>query len=84
MLVGAWQSFPWLAVLAAAGILVGIAYTWRVLLKAFYAEGAVHPRDLPRLDPISMPERAGALLLLGATLIIGLWPGLLLDLITPR
>jgi NADH-quinone oxidoreductase subunit M len=83
VLVGAWKSFPWLAVLAAAGILVGIAYTWRVLLKAFFAEGAVHPRDLPRLDPISLPERAGALLLLGTTLVIGLWPGLLLGLIGP-
>jgi NADH-quinone oxidoreductase subunit M len=83
VLVGAWKSFPWLAVLAAAGVLVGIAYTWRVLLKAFFAEGAVDRRDLPRLEPISAPERAGALLLLGTTVIIGLWPGLLLGLIAP-
>jgi NADH-quinone oxidoreductase subunit M len=43
----------------------------------------VDPRDLPRLRPISLPERAGALLLLGTTLIVGLWPGPLLGLITP-
>jgi NADH-quinone oxidoreductase subunit M len=83
VLVGAWKTFPWFAVLAAAGILVGIAYTLRVLLKAFYAEGPVHPRDVPRLPPISTPERAGALLLLGTTVVIGLWPGLLLGLIGP-
>jgi NADH-quinone oxidoreductase subunit M len=83
VLVGAWQTFPVFAVLAAVGILAGIAYTLRVLLKAFFAEGAVDARDLPRLQPITMPERAGALLLLAATLIIGLCPRLLLDLITP-
>jgi NADH-quinone oxidoreductase subunit M len=83
VLVGAWQTFPWFAVLAAAGILAGVAYTLRVVLKAFFAEGKVDPRDLPRLRPISLPERAGALLLLGTTLIVGLWPGPLLGLITP-
>jgi NADH-quinone oxidoreductase subunit M len=83
VLVGAWQTFPVLAVLAAVGILAGIAYTLRVLLKAFFAEDQVQARDLPPLPPITLPERAGALLLLGTTLLIGLCPGLLLDLITP-
>jgi NADH-quinone oxidoreductase subunit M len=83
VLVGAWQTLPIFAVLAAVGILAGVAYTLRVLLKAFFAEGQVQARDLPHLPPISLPERAGALLLLGTTLLIGLWPGLLLDLITP-
>jgi len=83
VLVGAWQTFPWFAVLAAAGILAGVAYTLRVVLKAFFAEGKVDPRDLPRLQPISLPERAGALLLLATTLIVGLWPGPLLGLIIP-
>ena len=83
VLVGAWQSFPIFAALAAAGILVGVAFTLRVLLKAFFAEGqgeAVKPPDCPRISP---PERAGALLLLAATVIIGLCPGLLLDFIMP-
>jgi NADH-quinone oxidoreductase subunit M len=83
VLVGAWQAFPVFAMLAAAGILAGIAYTLRVLLKAFFAEGAIEAGDLPRLQPITLPERAGALLLLGTTLMIGLWPQLLLEFITP-
>jgi len=33
--------------------------------------------------PITMPEKAGAILLLGATLVIGLFPRLLFDLIQP-
>ena len=35
------------------------------------------------LDRISLPERVGALFLLACTLLIGLYPRLLLDLITP-
>jgi NADH-quinone oxidoreductase subunit M len=83
VLVGAWQTFPLFAVLAAVGILAGVAYTLRVLLKAFFAEGQVEAPKLPHCDRISLAERAGALLLLGTTLLIGLCPGLLLDFITP-
>jgi len=83
VLVGAWKTFPVFAVIAAAGILAGIAYTLRVLVKAFFAEGPAELPNLPDCNRISVPERAGALLLLAATLVIGLCPRLLLDLITP-
>jgi NADH-quinone oxidoreductase subunit M len=83
VLVGAWQAFPVFAMLAAVGILAGVAYTLRVLLKAFFAEGVVGARDKPHCGPITLPERVGALLLLGATLIVGLYPRILMELITP-
>jgi len=35
------------------------------------------------LEPISIPERIGAVLLMAATLVIGLYPRWLLDLIGP-
>jgi NADH-quinone oxidoreductase subunit M len=54
-----------------------------VVVRAFYAEAPAVTGNLPPLPPISPPERAGALLLMGATLLVGLWPGLLLDFITP-
>jgi len=41
-------------------------------------EEAAHP-----LEDISIPERVGAALLIGTTLLIGLYPRLLLDLIVP-
>ena len=54
------------------------------MIKAFFADDLqTIPPQPPHFAPISIPERAGALLLLGATLLIGLRPGLLLDLITP-
>jgi len=89
VLIGAWRTFPTLAVLAGVGILVGVAYTLRVLQKAFFGErtegaSACAPRRLPEgLGPISIPERIGAVILIGATLAIGLYPRLLLDLIGP-
>ena len=83
VLIGAWQTFPVFGVLAAVGILVGITFTLRVLLKAFFAEDRVSTVRLTPCPRISLPERAGALLLLATTVTIGLCPGLLLNLITP-
>jgi NADH-quinone oxidoreductase subunit M len=85
VIVGAWQAFPIFAVLAAVGIVAGVAYTLRVLLKAFFAEGEIDSKMKSQAgcDRISLPERAGALLLLAATLFIGLYPRLLMELITP-
>jgi NADH-quinone oxidoreductase subunit M len=108
VLIGAWAAFPTFAVLAGAGILVGVAYTLRAVQKAFYPEtaekiatasvgshlipatslhptndgghAAANPGEFP---PITIPERIGAALLIAATLLIGLHPRLLLDLIVP-
>ncbi len=67
VLVGAWRAFPTLAMLAGVGILVGIAFTWRAMDKAFFGEpdhaASAHAGALP---PISMAERAGAVILLAS------------------
>ena len=41
------------------------------------------PADSHLFAPVSWPEKAGAALLLASTLLIGLWPDLLLNWITP-
>src|SRR5437899_5244659 len=38
VLIGAWDASPTLAVVAGVGILVGVAYTLRALLQAFFPE----------------------------------------------
>src|SRR6185312_10809387 len=38
VIIGAWKAFPVLALLTGVGILIGVAYTLRVLQKAFYGE----------------------------------------------
>ncbi|MGB0125548.1 MAG: NADH-quinone oxidoreductase subunit M [Silvibacterium sp.] len=88
ILVGAWRSFPTLAVLAGVGILVGIAFTWRALDKAFFGDAAAESPGLATqaaapLPRISAAERIGAAILIAATLVVGLYPRLLLDLIVP-
>jgi NADH-quinone oxidoreductase subunit M len=103
VLIGAWQAFPWFAVFAGLGIIIGVAYTLRAIQLSFYGENPVPPYD--RLDSaregeiqttssdgglatratifeaITWPERMGAILLMSATLAIGLYPRLLMDLI---
>jgi len=81
ILIGAWRAYPTLAVLAGVGILVGIAFTWRALEKAFFGETA--SAGVVTLPPITWAERAGAGILMAATVAVGLYPRLLLDLILP-
>jgi NADH-quinone oxidoreductase subunit M len=89
ILIGAWQAFPTLAVLAGLGVLIGVAYALRALQQAFFRDQAP-PVLTPEadgnapaaLEPISVPERIGTVLLIGISLLIGLYPTLLLDLIS--
>jgi NADH-quinone oxidoreductase subunit M len=91
VLVGAWKAWPTFAVLSGVGILIGVAYTLRVVGKAFYSDATENPEHSSRsqstghhdLEPITTPERLGAVLLIATTLLIGLYPRLLLDLIVP-
>ena len=83
--------------IAGLGILVGVAYTLRALQQAFFGEPEKRLglglrfrikrggewQGLPALEPITIPERIGAVLLLGASLLIGLYPNLFLQWIIP-
>jgi NADH-quinone oxidoreductase subunit M len=89
VLIGAWQASPTLAVVAGLGILMGVAYSLRALQLAFFRDEAPPVRaagadgNVPAaLEPISVPERIGAIVLIGTSLLIGLYPRLLLDLIS--
>ena len=89
VLIGAWHASPTSAILAGLGILVGVAYSLRALQQAFFKDGAppapaagVEETAPPALAPISVPERIGAAVLIGTSLIIGLYPRVLLDLIS--
>src|SRR5664280_2326763 len=84
VLMGAWMVFPKLTILSGVGILIGVAYTLRAVQKGFYSDAPPAPayHDHP-LEPISMPERFGAVMLIGASLIVGLFPGLLMNWIEP-
>ncbi len=84
VLIGTWRSFPASAVFAGLGIVIGIAYTWRAMQKAFLgtSDQNAHTTSAP-LSAISIPERLGATILIGTSILIGLYPQLLLRVIIP-
>jgi len=85
VLMGAWQAFPWFAAVAGIGIVVGVAYTWRALQRVFLNDAPVTEpvEDHAPYAPITWAEWAGVLLLTGTSLLVGLMPRLLLDVIAP-
>jgi NADH-quinone oxidoreductase subunit M len=84
VLIGAWRAFPSFSIAAGLGIVIGIAYTWRAMQKAFFgASDHSSPAVATSLPPISIPERIGAIILIGASVIVGLYPQLLLRVIVP-
>lgn len=82
VLVGTWHKFPWLAVASGFGILVTFAYTLQTILRAFYGERRTadehHLREMP---PISVPEKVAAVILISLTIIVGVYPNCLLNMI---
>jgi NADH-quinone oxidoreductase subunit M len=84
ILVGAWHAFPLLAVCVGIGIVIGVVYVWRAMQKAFFAESRNEPASPEHpLPPISLPERLGAIILIGASVLVGVYPQLLLNIIVP-
>lgn len=84
VLIGAWQAFPTFGVLAGFGVLVGVAYLLRAIQKSFFPDQETHlAAHASPLERITIPERLGGVILIGATLTIGLCPRLLLDMIVP-
>ncbi len=97
ILIGVWQTSPVLGTIAAVGVLVAAAFTLRAIQVSFYGKtenvavvervdpNTLKPVEVNRLhlDPITWPEKCGALLLIGATVLIGLKPDLLLNWIIP-
>lgn len=86
ILLGTWQVQPLWALAAALGIVVAGAFTLRAIQVAFFGNtggeaGAQH--EAHPLEPITWPEKSGAVLLLAATLYVGLKPDVLLNWIVP-
>jgi NADH-quinone oxidoreductase subunit M len=81
VLIGSWRAFPSMSWIAGLGILIGIAFSWRALQATFFGERTTTPEQA--VPAITLGERLGACLLLASTLVAGLYPRLLMDLILP-
>src|SRR5437588_696519 len=86
ILIGAWKYYPLAVWITGLGMVLVAAFTLRALKRAFFdvdlatAGATAAP---PQLEPITIPEKLGAGLLMFATLAIGVYPKFLLDRIQP-
>jgi NADH-quinone oxidoreductase subunit M len=84
IVIGVWRSYPLLAAFVGLGIVVGVAFIWRAMQQAFFREPGIAAAPAPpAMARISLAERVGAVLLIAASVVVGLYPQLLLRLIVP-
>ena len=88
VVVGSWYLNPVWTVATAVGIVLGVAYTWRALQKAFFSDKMPTAEDHPKegwhsLGAITWPEYTGVAILTFTSLAVGLYPRILLDTIEP-
>jgi NADH-quinone oxidoreductase subunit M len=90
ILIGAWKTYPIAVWIAGVGIVLVAAFTLRALKLSFFGEKDVQTevatitkssREVS--NPITIPEKIGACMLMLATFAVGVYPKLLLDRITP-
>lgn len=85
VIIGTWHTYPILGIIAGVGIVIGVTYTLKAILLVFFNEDAPESdgRAVRELPPITLPERAGAWMLMLVSLLVGLYPRILLDWIDP-
>jgi len=80
VIIGAWHAYPVAGIVAGAGIVIGVTYTLKTVQLVFYNEDAPDSQEGGEaLPPITIPEKAGAWMLMCASLVVGLYPRILLD-----
>ena len=84
ILIGVWRAYPLLALCVGFGLVVGVVYIWRAMQKAFFlSAGTVPLPPNPPLPAISFPERLGAIILIASSVLVGLYPQVLLNIVVP-
>lgn len=85
ILLGVWDSQPFLLLLVGPGVIITVAFTLKALSATFFSDDAtqVGRRTKPAapLPRISAAEITGALILIALTLFIGIYPAPILDFI---
>ncbi|MEE2614684.1 MAG: NADH-quinone oxidoreductase subunit M [Verrucomicrobiota bacterium] len=86
VLIGVWDSLSgWILAGAGFGILMTFGYTLVKIHEAFFRERKINngPEETTTYPSMTIPEKIGATILLGASLLIGICPWILTDKITP-
>jgi NADH-quinone oxidoreductase subunit M len=83
ILIGAWKTYPAAVWIVGAGMVLVGAFTLRALKRTFFDSDPSSSEPAPQMEPITIPEKLGAGLLMFATVAVGLYPKILLDRIQP-
>ena len=93
ILIGAWKTYPLAVWIAGAGMVLVAAFTLRALKQSFFGDKRVEGEvtkvttvttlSREEFNPITIPEKIGACMLMVTTLVVGVYPRLLLDRIMP-
>jgi len=83
ILIGAWKSFPFAVWITGAGMVLVAAFTLRALRRTFFDVDPSSFAAARPMEPITLPEKLGAGLLMLATIAVGVYPRVLLDRIGP-
>ena len=86
ILVGTWATYPVAVWITGIGMVLVAAFTLRLLRRTFFADETATGRPSETATnylPITLAEKAGAILLLLTTLAAGVYPKFLLDRIMP-
>src|SRR5438876_312206 len=90
ILIGAWKAYPLAVWITGTGMVLVAAFTLRALKQSFFGEKGVQGEvtkgttlNREEFNPITIPEKIGACMLMLTTLAVGVYPKLLLDCIMP-
>ncbi len=91
VLIGVWDGVSesslssWILIGAGLGILMTFGYTLVKIHEAFFRKSKINnaTKESTTYPAMTMPEKVGVTILLGASLLIGICPWILTDKITP-
>jgi len=81
VLIGSWQAFPAFAIMAGFGIVMTFVYILRTMHAAFLGDREADAEKWKGLPPITFPEKAASVILIACSLIVGVYPSIMTDLI---
>jgi NADH-quinone oxidoreductase subunit M len=77
--IGVWEKYPLIAIIAAISIPITGAYILRAVYAVFFDE--VKDPEFLKLPKLTWQEYSGAIILASILIIVGLFPGVLTDMI---
>ncbi|MGH7168562.1 MAG: complex I subunit 4 family protein [Nitrospiraceae bacterium] len=79
ILVGSWGKYPMQVIVAVVGIVLTLAYLFRMMRGVFY--GPMEARYSHAHDAVTIVDRLPLLLMIGCSIVFGIFPGHFYDVI---